>query len=131
MRVAVFGATGTVGRALLPLLTEEHEVVGVSRRGAPAGANSGVMWVQADVADPHGVAAALTGVDVAYYLVHSLGPRTSSSATAKRQTSSPLRRNGPACVRSSTWAVSERMRTTSRHTCGADARRASGSRPGA
>lgn len=73
MRVAVFGATGTVGRALLPLLTEEHEVVGVSRRGAPAGANSGVMWVQADVADPHGVAAALTGVDVAYYLVHSLG----------------------------------------------------------
>ena len=32
MRVVVFGASGTIGRALLPALDREHEVVAVSRR---------------------------------------------------------------------------------------------------
>ena len=32
-------------------------------------------WVEADVASGDGVAAALEGADVAYYLVHSLGAR--------------------------------------------------------
>ena len=32
MKVAVFGATGTVGRALVPALAEHHEVTAVSRR---------------------------------------------------------------------------------------------------
>ena len=36
---------------------------------------SGVRWVEADVASGEGVPAALAGVDVAYYLVHSLGAR--------------------------------------------------------
>ena len=67
MRVAVFGATGVIGRALLPLLAEE-DVVAVSRsvrdeRG----------WACADVASGEGVAEALDGVEVVYYLVHSLG----------------------------------------------------------
>lgn len=75
MRVVVFGATGVVGRALLPLLATEHEVVGASRR-AEAGEEKdadGVLWVPADVADARPVAAALTGAEVVYYLVHSLG----------------------------------------------------------
>jgi uncharacterized protein YbjT (DUF2867 family) len=75
VRVAVFGATGTVGRALLPALVREHEVVGVSRRPRSPEEGSGVLWVPADVTDPKGVAAALTGVEVAYHLVHSLGSR--------------------------------------------------------
>ena len=69
MRVAVFGATGVIGKALLPLL-EEHEVVKVSRS-----ARDGPGWAVADVATGDGVAEALDGVDVAYYLVHSLGTR--------------------------------------------------------
>jgi len=32
VKVAVFGASGTVGSALLPILTGKHEVSGVSRR---------------------------------------------------------------------------------------------------
>ena len=32
VRIAVLGATGTVGRALLPLLADEHDLVAVSRR---------------------------------------------------------------------------------------------------
>ena len=72
MRVAVFGATGVIGRALLPLL-DQHEVVAVSR--GPRDGESRIRWVEADVASGKGVADALEGADVAYYLVHSLGAR--------------------------------------------------------
>jgi uncharacterized protein YbjT (DUF2867 family) len=70
MKVAVFGATGTVGRALVPLLAEHHEVLAISRR---PGGTSGVRWAQADAGDAQAVERALEGIDVAYYLVHSLG----------------------------------------------------------
>jgi uncharacterized protein YbjT (DUF2867 family) len=73
VRVAVFGATGVIGRALLPLLTEDHEVVAVSRR--PHAPEPSLTWVAADAATGSGVAEALAGVDVVYYLVHSLGSR--------------------------------------------------------
>lgn len=71
MKVAVFGATGTVGRALVPLLAEQHEVVALSRR--PHDPTDGVEWVVADANDAESLGKAFDGVDVAYYLVHSLG----------------------------------------------------------
>ncbi len=74
MRVAVFGATGTIGRALVPVLADRHEVVAVSRRRRESD-EPNVQWVAADVTAGEGVAAALEDVDVAYYLVHSLGSR--------------------------------------------------------
>jgi uncharacterized protein YbjT (DUF2867 family) len=70
MKVAVFGATGTIGTALLPALARTHDVIGLSRREQPA---SDVTWMQADANDAESVRRALEGVDVAYYLVHSLG----------------------------------------------------------
>ena len=73
MRVTVFGATGVVGQALLPLLAEKHDVLAVSRGAGDAGAAA--RWAEADVASGAGVADALEGTDVAYYLVHSLGAR--------------------------------------------------------
>jgi uncharacterized protein YbjT (DUF2867 family) len=73
MRVTVFGATGVIGQALLPLLADEHAVVAVSRR--PRASGAGIRWVVADAASGEGVADALNGADVVYYLVHSLGAR--------------------------------------------------------
>ena len=73
MRATVFGATGVIGQALLPLLAAEHEVVAVSR--GPHETEKGIRWIEADVASGDGVVAALDGADVAYYLVHSLGAR--------------------------------------------------------
>ena len=70
MRVAVFGATGTIGNALLPLLARRHDVVAVSRQ--PHESN-GIDWAVADATDGRAVRRALDGVEVAYYLVHSLG----------------------------------------------------------
>jgi uncharacterized protein YbjT (DUF2867 family) len=69
MKVTVFGATGVVGRALLPLLGD-HEVTAVSRSPRE---DAGARWVVADAATGDGVARALEGANVAYYLVHSLG----------------------------------------------------------
>jgi uncharacterized protein YbjT (DUF2867 family) len=70
MRVAVFGATGTIGSALLPLLARRHDVVAVSRRQHDG---NGASWAVADATDERAVGRALDGVEVAYYLVHSLG----------------------------------------------------------
>jgi uncharacterized protein YbjT (DUF2867 family) len=71
MKVAVFGASGTIGAALVSRLAGEHEVTAVSRRNRP---NEGrVRWVVADVGDPTAVREALDGNEVVYYLVHSLG----------------------------------------------------------
>jgi uncharacterized protein YbjT (DUF2867 family) len=72
MRIAVFGASGTIGSALLPLLAREHEVIAISRR-AHAEGGTNVRWATADVTNPTSVHRALEGVDVLVYLVHSLG----------------------------------------------------------
>ena len=71
MKVTVFGSTGVVGRALLPLL-DEHDVTAVSRsqRDEP-----GARWIVADAATGEGITEALEGAEVVYYLVHSLGSR--------------------------------------------------------
>jgi len=71
VNVTVFGATGVVGRALVPLLAE-HELTAVSRTARD---EPGARWLVADAASGDGVAAALEGADVVYYLVHSLGAR--------------------------------------------------------
>lgn len=71
MNVTVFGATGVVGRALLPLLGE-HELTAVSRTLHD---DEGARWVVADAVTGEGVAEAFEGAEVVYYLVHSLGSR--------------------------------------------------------
>ena len=72
MRAVVFGATGTIGSALLPALARDFDVVAVSR-AARAGGETGVRWVVADALDGSAVRRAVDGADVVYYLVHSLG----------------------------------------------------------
>jgi len=72
VRVAVLGASGTIGRALLPALSE-HEVVAVARHEGPPA--PGVRWHSADVTEEAEVRAALAGADVVYHLVHSLGSK--------------------------------------------------------
>ena len=71
MKVAVFGASGTIGRPLLAELARQHDVVAVSRREQRE--TGDVTWKVADATDRESVARVLDGVEVAYYLVHSLG----------------------------------------------------------
>lgn len=71
MRVLLTGATGFVGQALLPrLLRAGHDVRAFAR--TPARVTADIPVVQGDMVTGAGLAQALDGVDVAYYLVHSM-----------------------------------------------------------
>lgn len=70
------GASGHIGTHLVPLLIERgHCVRAAARnRGAlEARRWSDVECVAADVLRPEKLDAALAGIEVAYYLVHSMG----------------------------------------------------------
>ena len=72
-RVAVVGATGTIGRPLVDALAAAgHHVVAISRSGST---QSGVRVepVSADAGDAAAIGSALLGAEVVYHLVHSLG----------------------------------------------------------
>ncbi len=73
LRVAIAGATGFLGRALAASLQDEHEIIGLTRSDAPD-RDDGVEWRQADLFSVREVEAALSGADVAIYLVHSMQP---------------------------------------------------------
>lgn len=79
MRILVTGATGYIGGRLVPRLIDEgHDVRVVVRRperlrDVPwAG---GVEVVDGDLTDAAAVDRAMRGIDVVYYLVHSMGGR--------------------------------------------------------
>jgi uncharacterized protein YbjT (DUF2867 family) len=74
VKIAVLGASGVVGRALLPVLARKHEVVAVSRRPRDR-RGDGVRWVAADVTERDELGGLFDGVDVVYHLVHSLGAK--------------------------------------------------------
>lgn len=76
MTILVLGATGFVGRALNPALLEAGETVRAASRTAPRRAERdlpGSRWIHCDLARPETLPPALEGVDVAYYLIHSMG----------------------------------------------------------
>lgn len=75
LRVLVTGATGYIGGRLVPrLLAKGHRLRCVARNPSRLEGHSwpGVEIVQGDLEDPAAAAQALQGIDVAYYLVHSM-----------------------------------------------------------
>jgi len=70
MRIAVIGASGTIGRPLVEALSQTHEVVRVARRPPRDNREN---WIAADATDAVAISSALEGIDVVYHLVHSLG----------------------------------------------------------
>jgi uncharacterized protein YbjT (DUF2867 family) len=75
LRILVSGATGYVGSRLVPrLVASGHEVSCMVRdasRAAPRLAESPRLAI-ADALQPESLAAAMRGIDVAYYLIHSM-----------------------------------------------------------
>jgi uncharacterized protein YbjT (DUF2867 family) len=75
-RILLTGATGYVGGSLLPVLLEDgHHVRALARDAQRARGKlpPEVEIAEGDVVSGEGLAEALDGVDVAYYLVHSMG----------------------------------------------------------
>ncbi len=71
LRSLVTGASGFVGRALVTALIEAGHSVRAMTRNV-AGYDGPGEPVTGDVSKPESLAAPLEGVDVAYYLIHSL-----------------------------------------------------------
>ena len=99
MRCLVTGATGYVGGRLIPwLLTAGHEVRAMARDPESLRDTSwvdDVDVVAADLTDPDSLAPAFDGIDVAYYLVHSMGSATnfgSAEAESARNTAAAAQR---------------------------------------
>lgn len=75
MRILIVGASGYIGGRLASLLSSRgHELVLTSRDARPLGARfPGATVVEADLLEPSSLTPALKGVEVAYYLAHSMG----------------------------------------------------------
>ena len=74
-RVVVAGASGFVGRALIPRLAERFDVVALSRATTTETADAtGVRWQRCDLFSLRETTEALAGADYAVYLVHSMMP---------------------------------------------------------
>ncbi len=75
MQILVVGASGYIGGRLVPLLAARgHDLVLTSRDARPLAARfPRARVVAADLLDPSTMAPALEGVEVAYYLAHSMG----------------------------------------------------------
>ena len=76
LTIAVAGATGFVGQALIPVLSSHHDVVGLTRSPTRAAIrkDGDIAWRHCDLFSIRDVETALQGVDLALYLVHSMLP---------------------------------------------------------
>lgn len=94
-RILVMGATGYIGGRLVPrLVAAGHQVRCLARRPEKL---AGVSWassvqvVQGDALDAATLTAAMEGIDVVYYLVHSIGTGGSFSESDRIAASNTAR----------------------------------------
>ncbi len=84
MRVLVTGITGYVGSRLTPRLRRDgYDVRGFSRD--PAAAEVDVPVFAGDAVSGAGLEQALAGVDVAYFLIHSMEPSTDGAFPSRER----------------------------------------------
>ena len=120
--VLVTGATGFIGRRLVPALVEQgHDVRAMTRD--PTTTTAPGTAVGGDVFDPASLTEPLAGVDVAIYLVHSLDdPDFERKDAEAARTFARAAADGRGRRRSSTSAGSATRTATSRPTCARGAR---------
>lgn len=75
LKVTIAGASGYVGKNLIPLLEESYKIKGLSRSDRKSQSEN-VSWVKTDLFSFHSTREALKDTDVAVYLVHSMMPST-------------------------------------------------------
>ena len=87
MRILVTGATGYIGGRLVPRLLEAgHSVRAFARDSARLrGRFGGIEIAEGDVFDRESIVRAMQGIDVAYYLVHSMSRDHKDFAATDRQ----------------------------------------------
>jgi uncharacterized protein YbjT (DUF2867 family) len=74
MRILITGPSGAVGDALARSLGSEHELRALAREPARVAEELPVELIRGDALTGEGLERALDGVEVAYYLIHSMEP---------------------------------------------------------
>jgi uncharacterized protein YbjT (DUF2867 family) len=74
MRILITGPSGAVGDALARSLAGEHELRALAREPARVAGDLPVEVLRGDALTGEGLERALDGVEVAYYLIHSMEP---------------------------------------------------------
>ena len=90
MRILITGTSGAIGASLTRALVGSHELRALSRDPARVDAPAGVEMVQGDALSGEGLDDALHGIEVAYYLIHSMEPAGAASF-AERDRAAALR----------------------------------------
>ncbi len=91
-RILVTGATGFVGRALVPALLEAgHALRATSRRPAAGPPVDRLEWVTCDVGRRADLDRAMAGVDAVFFLVHAMGGGAHDYAATERKTAVEVR----------------------------------------
>jgi len=87
MEILITGISGYVGSRLVPVLQREgHSVRGITRDPSrTAGRGLDVQIFTADAVSGAGLDRALEGVDVAYFLIHSMEPNTDGGFDARER----------------------------------------------
>jgi uncharacterized protein YbjT (DUF2867 family) len=83
VRILITGPSGAVGDALARSLGESHELRGLSREPARVAGDLPLQLFRGDALSGAGLDPALEGVEVCYYLIHSMEP--SADATFERR----------------------------------------------
>ncbi len=75
-KVAIAGASGFVGQALVKALDslKTYELVGIGRSNPPSEIDDLMEWRRCDLFSLKDAELGLKGIDIAYYLVHSMMP---------------------------------------------------------
>jgi uncharacterized protein YbjT (DUF2867 family) len=75
MRLLIVGASGYIGGRLVPLLSRRGDDITLAGRDSRSLADRfpGMRVMRADLLDPSSLTQAVEGIDVAYYLAHSMG----------------------------------------------------------
>src|ERR1039458_4890454 len=74
MRILITGPSGAVGDALARSLSGDQELRGLAREPARVAGELSVELIRGDALTGEGLERALDGVEVAYYLIHSMEP---------------------------------------------------------
>jgi uncharacterized protein YbjT (DUF2867 family) len=73
-RIAIAGASGFVGRALIEALRADFDIIALTRNAPVDGQADGVEWRSCDLFNLRDAERALAGAHAAFYLVHSMMP---------------------------------------------------------